>query len=164
MKVRKRILYLVIAVAAVCMGFIRDYVFLNFNAQIHFLDGYHYNYTHEGMMWLDSGGYSIGQIVAMKWVSTVLFTLFFLLLTLWALWLVWHDRKYLRIAIWLYIALFIFSGLSYAVGTELMNSYFGYRFARIFMGFAQSPVPLMILLPAFYLYKRGIKTNAQEID
>jgi hypothetical protein len=154
MKTKRIVRYLLLAATVVTAGFVRDYIFLNLNAQIDYLQGYPFNYTHKAMLWLDSGGYSVGQIVGFKWIATVAFWLLFMGLTLLSVYVVWNSRKYFRYVIWLYVGLFLFSGISYVLGNELLNSYYGYRFARIFMGFAQSPVPIMILIPAIYLLRQ----------
>ncbi len=155
---RRKAGFVMIALLAVFMGFFREFVFLNINAQIDFVSGGHaYNYTHTLMMWLDSGGYDVGEMVAIKWFATFIFGGAFMILALLGVHVVWRKRKYLKYVLWVYVALFVFSGLSYAVGTEIFNSYYGYRFARIFMGFAQSPIPLMIMIPAFYLLERSGK-------
>jgi ABC-type uncharacterized transport system YnjBCD permease subunit len=148
---------ILVGISLIVAGFIRDYVFLNLNAQIDYLEGYPFNYTHPAMMWLDSGGYTVQQIINIKWVATVLFAGLFMLLTLLGIHFYWRNADSRKYVYWLYLGLLVFSALSYLLGTEILGSYYGYRFARIFMGFAQSPVPFMILFSALYLKKASNK-------
>ena len=63
------------------------------------------------------------------------------------------DKKGPKTIAILFISVFILSALAYGIGYFTGNLSQGYHFARIFMGAAQSPFILLILLPAIKLSK-----------
>lgn len=139
-------------IGIVLLGFIREFYFLNINAKIDFISGsYPTDYAHSHVAFLND--WTIGAMMNLKWVLTVLFSLLFLGFTVLILrtwYSTWHYSRYAVIA---YAIIFAVSGVFY-LGGRWVDPEQGYHFARTFMGFAQSPIPVMILLVAIRLKER----------
>jgi hypothetical protein len=148
----KKILISVLVAIAVLMGFLRDHVFVSINQLI------------------ETEGDAEHKLSLLKWVLTLLFSLLYLLNT-WVLMIVLfrpaqgqpagRDGLYIRIAVYSYIFLFVVSIL--AAGAGYIFSAFEniYPFIRTVMGIAQSPVPMMILIPACFLNEAMLKKSAK---
>ncbi len=150
---KKLLLILSVLVFIVC-GYIREFTFYNINGQMHIL--YYKDdkaRVSDKMKFLES--YSYSQLNNLKWALTFLFAFLFLSLTLWTLKVLTGDKKFLFYAVCFYALLFGVSGIAMAIAwVHPAWSLPCYTFARFFMGVAQSPVPAMVLVPAFFLSQR----------
>jgi hypothetical protein len=99
------------------------------------------------------------SIIKIKWVLTILFTLLFLALTLIAVKMVFPEKKFLRYTVISYLVILCVAAILMMTGIVFpAASAKCYEFSRYLMGFAQSPLVLMILIPAFKL-SSSEKTN-----
>lgn len=132
------------------LGLSRQLLLININHQLSFL---HYNmkvsYVAESMSFLKE--YSHPTLMWSKWFLTVAYTLLYLGCTLLAMRILSFQKEYLKITVVLFAAVVVLSALLYGVLSLFGESYLGYRLARFCMGLVQSPIPLMILIPAFML-------------
>lgn len=134
----------------VFLGYYRDFLFRTMNSILQAKD-YEAVYTvPTSLIFLSQFDYT--TLLALKWVFTLVFSLIYLVVALITLKIIFNKKKYNYIAIGLYAfitivsALFIFAGYAFSGISDTM-----YEFARYLMGMAQSPVILMILIPAFKL-------------
>lgn len=137
-------------------GYYRDYIFVSINAYLKAL-------THD----VDSPlpytlsfmkHYEYNTIIQIKWVLTLLFTLIYLGISLLALKLIFNNRNYYYIAIGLYVGITLTAGVFTTIGFLIKSTApTMYEFSRYIMGLAQSPLILMILIPAFKLSKQETK-------
>jgi len=155
------ILYLsILAILIIALGFLRLFLFENINYHLQFLY-YHMerSYMAESLNFLRSFTYD--ELYEIKWALTILFSLTYLLFTCLVIKLLFRGRKYVLWTIYIFSAIIFISFAFYALGL-LINydlqftdqSRIGYRLARICMGVVQSPLPLMILIPAFMLSEK----------
>jgi hypothetical protein len=94
-------------------------------------------------------------VVYLKWLLTLLFTLAYLGISLYTIKVIFNNKVFLKITLVSYIILISISGLLMLTG--LVLSQFSdkmYEFARYFMGIAQSPLVLMILIPVFKISEK----------
>jgi len=136
----------------VALGFLRDYLFVNINCQLAYL---YYDYSQSC---LDKNLYELRiwayeDLMDLKWHLTTLFSILYLLLSLATLYALFNNKQYLLWTIAGYLGVALLSGFLYMGGNIIGFPYEGYRIARICMGVLQSPLPLMVLIPAFKLTK-----------
>lgn len=134
-------------------GFCRDFIFKSINA---LLQAWDHDMTYampRGLGFFES--YEYGTIVNLKWLLTLLFSLLYLLIAIIVIRYTFHNKKFVRITIAAYFGIICLSALLIATGLLLKNSSEKmYEFARYFMGMAQSPIILMVLIPAFKLAEK----------
>lgn len=149
----RNIALLILTIAVILSGYLRDSIFKSMNALLRAWDLDQDYYLPRFLSFLEN--YEYNTIVNLKWVLTLLFSFLYLLFSVIAVKLIFDNRKYLKITFFTYIGIIIFSGLFILLGyifngtSEKM-----YEFARYLMGMAQSPVLLMILIPAFILSEK----------
>lgn len=136
----------------IVLGFIRDFVFVNINYAIGFKEGKADGYWgHSNMEFLTQ--YNAGSLNTSKWLLTVAFILAFLMISLLIIRFLHNDKRFLIWMVLLYTGFFLIGGGLYVFGWLLGHSDTGYTLSREFIGFIQSPLPLMIFLPAIELVK-----------
>jgi hypothetical protein len=154
MKGIKLVFLILLAGLFLSLGFLRDFVFLNVNEQSR-IAYYHSpdSFLSPSMAFLTAWSYP--QLYYLKWVLTFFFAGLFMVLTLAFVRLLFPARKYLRWTILAYGILLLLAGLFFIGGYLAGQSENGYRIARFLLGMAQSPIVLMVLLPAFRLADRS---------
>jgi hypothetical protein len=136
------------------LGFSRDYLFVNINYQAsktyyHRLDDYH---VAEGLKFLESWSYT--KLYYTKWILTITYTLLYLATTFASIHLAFRNKKYNYYTLLTYIILFVLAGAAFASGKGILSADRAYTISRQIMGWLQSPIIAMILLPAFYLSEK----------
>ncbi len=136
-----------IAGLLILMGFIREFVFENMNAQLY-------------KLWYDYKDYQLPEALSFmgSWEADTLYyakyplTLFTVLLyyTVAQITIRYYfkERKLRRLSLFAHALFLLIGGLFYLYGVVFNDFDQGYKFSRIFMDFLQSPLLLMILLPA----------------
>ena len=146
----KYALSFLIAALILCTGFFREFVFVNVNEQLVYLWFEHETTAMAPSLLSIFGNFSYWELYYTKWVLTGLFTVLFWLESLLAVKVLFEQWRWRELSI-IYALLIaasvcIFSAWKLADQTED-----GYLIARFLMGLAQSPVPLMLVIPALYL-------------
>ena len=136
----------------IATGFYREFFFVNINEQMRYLwYGNEESMMSDALSLLDSLDY--WTLYYLKWAMTVFFSGIFLIESALFTKLVLGKTLWKEL-IFMYTILLIVSGLVLA-GYALFDEHeTGYLISRYFMGIAQSPIPLMILLPAIGLRNR----------
>jgi len=144
-----------LVIILIITGFFRDYVFIGINS---FIKYFYYpdatNQLPKGFSIIKESSYT--QLISLKWILTILFTLWYLLLVLGCIKLIFKEKKFLHWTIYVYSSIFILSFLFYFGFSIAHQPELGYRISRVFMGFLQSPFVLMLLIPAFKISKKNI--------
>lgn len=158
---KKYILLALIISLLLFFGYYRDFVFKNING---LLKAWDYNITYSlppSLQFFEN--YDYDTLSNIKWLLTLLFSIIYLLIALKTIRLLFENKKYTRITLIAYIAVTMVSALCIAAGLIFKNtSETMYEFARYLMGMAQSPIILMILIPAFKLSeKEKLKTDTK---
>jgi hypothetical protein len=137
----------------VFFGYLRDYLFKSVNALLKAWDYDRDYYLPAPLSFLEN--YDYNTLVNLKWLMTLIFSLIYLVLCVASLRIVFKSHRYLRLAIFTYVAIIILSGLFILAGMVFSGSSEKmYEFARYIMGMAQSPLILMILIPALKLSEK----------
>jgi len=135
------------------LGFLRDFLFVNLNYQAsktyyHTINDYRIS---ESIRFLESWSYT--KLYYTKWALTILFSSCYALLTLYSIHLVFKSKFYNKLTMYTYLTLLILSFIAFGVGYLSDNLTKGYSIARQMMGWLQSPIILMLLMPALLLNK-----------
>jgi hypothetical protein len=99
--------------------------------------------------------YEYDTLVNIKWLLTLIFSLIYFVIGIFSLRLVFGDNRYLGLLITAYLSVIVLSVMF--IGTGMLFSGVSakmYQFARYLMGMAQSPIILMILIPALKLSEK----------
>jgi hypothetical protein len=138
-----------------CLGFFREYVFVGINAILYNKlfnpTGHYVHIIHPAFRFLTAFSYQ--TLYVAKWFITPFFALLFWFTQKKFLTLIFNEKKTSYWLSVLYLSLLLFAGISFGTGWLAGHLNEGYRFSRIFMGLAESPVPCMILIPLTYFYK-----------
>lgn len=148
-----RFLAIVIGIIVIAStGFYREFFFVNINEQMRFLwYGNEVSMMSEKLSFLSSFDY--WTLYYLKWTMTLVFSGVFMLETS-AFLKVVYQKFYWQEVIFIYGLLLIVSAALFK-GYALFDEHeSGYLLSRYFMGIAQSPVPLMLLVPAIGLRNR----------
>ena len=141
--------------------FIRDYVFKNLEYQIHYLshitpEGFPMveNYTDS---WMENllQGYSIPNIVNLKWLFTFIFTIYFFILSAILPYIIYERKITIRYAAILYSLLFSATILIYCLRYFSSSYSWQENTYLISLGishFLQSSLPAILLILSFKLH------------
>ncbi|MDQ3046980.1 MAG: hypothetical protein M3R27_05480 [Bacteroidota bacterium] len=150
---KKNFLLSLIILLLLILGYYRDFLFKQINAMLKAWD-FEMDYAMP-FPWRFLENYYYDTIVNFKWLLTIVFTILFLLVSMLAIHLIFRNKKFLRITVLSYVAVTVISALFAGIGIlSESSSVKMYELARYLMGMAQSPVILMILIPAFKLSSR----------
>lgn len=127
----------------VCLGFVRDYFFMNINWVYLTLTINRKNAARPEFYGLLD--WSVDEILALKWLLTILFFLVYLGMTLGIIHLGFKKRSYNLITLLLYAGIFAVSGILYVVGWISSTGDDLYGAIHWLMSLTQSFFPLMIL-------------------
>ncbi len=154
MKQTKRYISLfLIIISLLFVGFYRDFVFKNINALLQAWDADMDYQMPTSLQFLTK--YEYHTLENIKWGLTLLFAIIYLAIALITIKFLFNNKKFSRLTIYTYIAITVVSALIMAIGhlfpsiTDKM-----YSLARYLMGMAQSPIIVMILIPAFKLSEK----------
>ena len=139
----------------IASGFLRLFLFENINHQLVYLY-YHrdFSYLSDKLGFLKS--FSYNDLMWIKWCLTGFFTITYLCLSCWVLKIVFNRNAYLWYTAYIFTGVVLISFLLYFGGVVFEEPVGGYRLARFCMGLVQSPLPLMILIPAFKLIENNV--------
>jgi len=161
-KAKSIFFYLLMICILLLSGFYRDFVFKRINA---LLQAWDHDMSYEmpnGLRFLEN--YDYDTIVNLKWLLTLLFSTLYLIIAIIVIRYAFHNKKYVKITVASYAGIIVFSGIFIMTGLLFKGSSEKmYEFARYFMGMAQSPIVLMVLIPAFTLYEKE-KDKAQRAE
>ncbi len=129
---KRKIVIIGLTAVVIALGFLRDYIFVSINEK-----------TGQG-----PGG--MGELFFWKWPLTIGFASLYFVLTCLFLHLLFAQKKYIRLAVFAYAVLFAVSFIVTAGGYLISSFENVYPFIRTVMGIAQSPIVMMILIPACY--------------
>lgn len=155
----KKALGLAGIVAAVTLGFFREFVFVNINQYLRYL---YYQHPDEDPTLLHSWfsfcldlGY--WKTYTLKWILTALFTFLFFAVNGWTVNSFFQHQRAWYWTKALYLVFLALSIIAFTGGWILGNINDGYLIARKFMGFLQSVWPTAFLFPVFYVISKSGK-------
>ncbi len=150
---KRNIALFLIVCALLFFGYYRDFIFKNINA---LLQAWDYDMVYNmpsSLHFLEK--FEDDGLTNIKWLLTLLFSIIYMVIAIITVQLLFKNKRYVYLTIVVYVGLIAISGLFIGTGFILKNtSETMYAFARYLMGMAQSPLVLMILVPAFKLTEK----------
>jgi hypothetical protein len=145
--------YGLLLIALIAIGYFREYIFVSINYQLYRLY-YHVEAEYplpDQLKFLTY--FTHKQLYYTKWVLTLLFVLLYFFITRFVLAKIFEKRAaMLKLTIGLHLLLILIAAMSYCYDLVFEHTHYkGYELSRVFMGFLQSPLVLMILIPTFKL-------------
>jgi hypothetical protein len=176
MKSRKTIGIVVVLLSALVFGFIQEYIKINLNYVIDMgsqIPGFFEMDIEKKMAWIEyvkqhstQDFYNtpnnitwfyeleLSTLNKLKWVLTLVFVLVYFAFNTILIYWISGENQLVRWMIALYIAAFAFALLLYLSGKLVGSVQQVYPVSRKVVGALQSLVPLMILVPAFWLSRQ----------
>jgi len=145
--------YLLIIALLLVTGFYRDFVFNSINALLQAWDANVSYYLPPSLEFLEK--YEYDTLLRIKWVLTFAFSFVYLLISIVTIRFIFNKKRLILITAAAYAGImllsgaFMLTGIIFSSASEKM-----YEFARYFMGMAQSPLILMVLIPVFKLAEK----------
>lgn len=152
-KKNKYLVLFFIVTLIVFISFYRDYFFRTVNAMLLAWD-YEMDYPMPAhLRFFESFDYD--AVLNLKWLFTLVFAAIFYFISRFTIQYLFNNKNYNRIVLFAFVGLTVLSGLFMAIGWMVPSALERmYEIARFLMGLAQSPVVLMILIPAFMLAEK----------
>lgn len=152
MRSNKILIVISIVIFLILIGLLRIFLFVNINNQLkeNLQDP---TFFYENKIELISE-FSNDQLITLKWFLTIAFTLFYLGISCLVANYFFQERIFIKITAVVYLLIVLISFFVMAGGyfySDISGS--AYQFSRYLMGIAQSPLVLMILIPAFKISK-----------
>jgi hypothetical protein len=133
-----------------CTGFLREFLFIKINLQLVTL---YYNHENAEKTLEFLTQFSYNNLLWIKWGLTAFFTILYLVITLFISHLIFSRNVFVKWITIGYISSTLISLLIYLAGAYIAYPIECYRIARSIMGVLQSPLPLMVFIPAVSLLK-----------
>ena len=133
---KKKFILFFFVLITIALGYVRDYIFVSINEK-----------TGQGLAGVSNPDQH--PLFIWKWMLTFLFAFIYLGVTCLVLHFIFARKKYLHLAVLAYAVLFLISFLAAGAGYFISSFENVYPYIRTLMGMAQSPVVMMILIPAF---------------
>lgn len=151
--IKKIISLILVAGVIIFLGYYRDFVFKNINALIQ-SNELNIDFSMPPSLSIFNN-FEYTNLIKIKWLLTIICSAFYLIISIISIKILFENKKYIHIAIGVYIALTLVSAIFMTTGylfpTLSKNMY---SFSRYLMGMAQSPLILMILIPAFKISEK----------
>lgn len=136
----------------ITLGFLREYVFVSINEQLFAL--WHGKESRITGFITIIKSLTYYQLYYFKWFLTALFTGVFFGWSLLILKKLFNDFYFKELGV-VYVLLISISMITMLIGWPFGKLDEAYIIARFFMGIAQSPLPLMLLVPAIFLRSKS---------
>jgi hypothetical protein len=149
---RQRKIWIVLSIAAIIfIGFFREFLFTHINEQLFALWYDEPSRASDAIPFLKSVDYY--TLYYSKWILTALFSVLFFGLTIGVLKVIF-DKHFWKETALIYGVLVACSIIVMGYGYFTNTLEESYLLARLFMGVAQSPLLLMVMIPGIWLRKR----------
>ncbi|MFN0030644.1 MAG: hypothetical protein ACKVOR_00645 [Flavobacteriales bacterium] len=112
-----------------------------------------YDYYHNHRVISSLYSLSENQLNKLKWATTLAGTVVFMLFHLLLLKLITGQTQLLKWTVWIYLLLFALSFGVYLFGTATGTLQYAYGVSRKIAGALQSLIPLMFILPGWWLWR-----------
>ncbi|MBI3503150.1 MAG: hypothetical protein HY063_15290 [Bacteroidetes bacterium] len=132
---KKKLFIALLIILTIGLGFLRDYVFVHINEK-----------TGQGLAGISN--HEQRELFMLKWLLTFAFAFLYFGAAVLFLHLLFKKKKYFQLTALIYAALILISVFTGATGYFFFSFEKAYPFIRTVMGIAQSPIVLMILIPA----------------
>lgn len=152
---KKNILIVFFILCYFAAGYLRDFVFVNINNQLYAL--VHKGYKEGGEVskhFLFATALSYKQLYFAKWILTITFSALYWFIGTGLIQMLLEKQAYKKIFSIIYLNLVIIASLFTTAGYIISDNTWTYNISRFLMGIAQSPLVIMILIPASAIKKQ----------
>ena len=149
-QVKSKINIAFLSVFTILLGFLREYLFGNINWIYKTLTKNRVNQARDEFQFLLN--WNPEDIIALKWMLTVIFFTLFMFLTYLIIRLGFKNKIYSRATLMLFGTILLVSGFFYLTGYIFSIPEKIYPIIRTLMGIGQSFIPLMILFVLFKFF------------
>lgn len=151
--------YFLLLLALILLGYFRDYFLSQYNNYLYQLYYKDPEYTiADSYSFLKKFSYM--QLYYAKFFVIAIFCLIYFSISLTTIWITFKERKKLLITTYFYIGILGIALIFYLYGLAANGSEKIYEISRTFLALLQSPMMLMILIPAFKIkFQQPIKTT-----
>ena len=154
-QILSKITAVVLGASILLLSLLRENVFLEINA---ISDGFDYNQAYFYFFNESIAKLTPSQLSLLKWSLTFSFIFVISGFTFLAIYLWFKNKKYNRITLVIYLALFSLTGFT-SILIWLTGTYSDYYFViRKMIGFLQSPLPLFFFFTMFF-YLKNVRIN-----
>lgn len=137
----------IVILGFIVLGFTRDFLFENINFQLYKLwygaEEYH---LPPSLGFFEN--WDADSLYYLKFPLTIVTVLIFFGMAHFTVWYYFRERGYIWLNLAAHSLFLLIGGLSYLYGVLFDDFNNGYHFSRLFLEFLQSPLLLMIILPA----------------
>ncbi|TVR39071.1 MAG: hypothetical protein EA392_07680 [Cryomorphaceae bacterium] len=135
-------------------GYTRDFWALNVNYILYFQQSG--QETWEGHSFFDFMlQWPVQHVYYTKYIITLVFTLVNFVLSAAFVWVLFQNKLLLKLMVAMYALISLVALVFFAGGWMLDSAETGYSYARLLMGFLQSPVPAAVLSLSYPLYRKS---------
>lgn len=118
---------------------------------------YDYYYSHRSYPFLFR--FNLSSLKLLKWATAPAFVLVQLLGVLAIVWLLFREKRWLRYISVSYALVFVASFAVYFLGKLVGQEAQWYAVSRELLGALQSPMPLMLILPAIWMHRMSNRND-----
>jgi len=149
-KANRILIFFLFASSFFILGYFRNYVFLSINNRASALYYNEPTFMLSGFLGIFNK-YSYNDLITVKWVLTLLFTLLFTFLSLATVSTIFRSRTYNYLCLGINIFIFIVS-MSFILAGKVFSSFSanGFIISRSFIHLEQSPIITLIIVMAIY--------------
>ena len=150
-KTKKLLIVFIAVIYFTAIGFFREHIFVSVNYQIAKL---YYNDSFEWQLPSDLKfleNYTYAQLYYGKWIITLVFCVLYFIPSFLIIRKIFKEKIFLRITAYSHLIVFLLGGFFYLIGYLTSDMDRWYSFSRNFLGFLQSPMMLIILIPSFFI-------------
>lgn len=158
-KLTRIIFTFILLSAIVLLGFLKEHVFYGIATQLTlypdsdlYLNGY--------------GRFNHASLYVLKWAFTLGFTVAFALISSLTIYMIFFKVSYVYLVLKIYAIIFAAAAIFYTIGFLTNYSDEGYLLAQHFMSILQSPILIMVLIPAVRIsryFTNVVKTEKQFV-
>ncbi len=150
--------YALLVFVFIALGFFRDYFLSQYNNYLYQLYYNDLEYTlANSYSFLKN--YSYMQLYYAKFFVIATFTLLYFFLSLLTVRFIFKEKKYMMICLYFHLTILVVALIFYLYGLMIGGSEKIYEIARTFLSLLQSPLIVMILIPAFKISLQQTKTE-----
>jgi hypothetical protein len=151
---KRKLIIILFIISLITLGFIREFIFVNINILIYnnkFNEHYPFH-----LLFKSISTFNYKELYTSKWFLTAIFIILFYLIQRKISYFIFEENIFKKWFFYLYLILIVLATITFFAGWLFNDVRQGYTFSRLFLGFLQSPLPIVFLTPVCYFYKKNI--------
>lgn len=149
-KNKQRLIILSLLCVLVFLGFYREFLFYNIQAEEIFQKKLHHDrYTDSSLNWLTK--LNLNELLQLRWILTLVFTICFGFISFLVIHFSFKSKRYNKWIVKAFTGALVAAIIFYGISPNYDQKNTAYLMARKIMGLLQSPLLLMALIPPILL-------------